>query len=91
MRYIVEKKLNVNNHYVIDYANLLFSNFRNIFLSAKRKLFTGSENDLICILGFLIYWLLIRTDFLLLLMAQEGMSRITSGPKSFTQKLEKIS
>ena len=49
MGYMVEKKFEVNNPYVIDYASHYRSDFGDIYLSAKCKFFIGSEGGLICV------------------------------------------
>ena len=49
MGFMVEKKFEIQNPYVIDYANKYRSDFGDIYLSAKCKFFIGSEGGLITI------------------------------------------
>jgi len=46
MGYVVEKKLNINNSHIIDYANQYRTDFGDIFLSAKCQFFVSTTGGL---------------------------------------------
>lgn len=49
MGYLVEKKLRIENPYIIDYASNFRTDFGDIYLSAKCKFFICSEGGLSCV------------------------------------------